>query len=140
MHILTHNGKITVKSPTGEHRVFKVQTQPKKSKFAPGKRVLSVKEGLKWISFAFVYSKEGEYTGRIEIWSRYSTPTTTPWKDKTAYERYIALLLNEEHYIKKGCEYKKEGTCRVCNRKLTDPDSIDSGIGPVCANLRAGLR
>ena len=30
-------------------------------------------------------------------------------------------------------EYRFEGKCRKCNRKLTNPDSIDNGIGPECA-------
>jgi hypothetical protein len=31
-----------------------------------------------------------------------------------------------------------EGTCVRCNRRLTTPESIESGIGPVCAG-RVGL-
>ena len=28
-------------------------------------------------------------------------------------------------------------TCRVCGRRLTDPESIKAGVGPICAeNLR----
>ena len=25
-----------------------------------------------------------------------------------------------------------EGTCAVCNRPLTEPESIKTGIGPIC--------
>lgn len=33
-----------------------------------------------------------------------------------------------------ACAYGREiGVCGVCNRTLTDPDSIALGIGPVCA-------
>jgi hypothetical protein len=30
-------------------------------------------------------------------------------------------------------EGKRTGICQVCNRKLTNPDSIAAGIGPICA-------
>ena len=30
-------------------------------------------------------------------------------------------------------EGKRTGVCQVCNRKLTNPESIAAGIGPVCA-------
>lgn len=29
---------------------------------------------------------------------------------------------------------KKFGRCAVCNRELTDEESIERGIGPVCAD------
>lgn len=34
-----------------------------------------------------------------------------------------------------GSKYEllHEGRCLCCNRKLTDPISIQTGIGPVCA-------
>lgn len=30
-------------------------------------------------------------------------------------------------------EGKRTGICQVCNRKLTNPESVAAGIGPVCA-------
>lgn len=32
---------------------------------------------------------------------------------------------------------RKFGRCRLCNRKLTHPDSVATGIGPECAGTRA---
>lgn len=34
-------------------------------------------------------------------------------------------------------EIRHEGRCGRCGRELTHPESIDSGIGPVCAGLMA---
>jgi len=34
----------------------------------------------------------------------------------------------------KGCEIWHEGRCGRCGRKLTVPESIESGIGPECAS------
>lgn len=35
-----------------------------------------------------------------------------------------------------GMEIWHEGKCCKCNRKLTDPESIERGIGPECAGTR----
>ena len=32
----------------------------------------------------------------------------------------------------------RSGRCRVCNRKLTDPESIELGVGPVCGRRKKG--
>jgi hypothetical protein len=34
---------------------------------------------------------------------------------------------------KAGFRIMHDGHCSVCGRKLTTPESLDSGIGPVCA-------
>jgi len=36
-------------------------------------------------------------------------------------------------------EFWHEGKCGACGRKLTVPESIDSGLGPVCAGRSASL-
>jgi hypothetical protein len=33
-----------------------------------------------------------------------------------------------------GCEVYHEGRCGRCNRKLTVPESIETGLGPECAS------
>lgn len=32
-----------------------------------------------------------------------------------------------------GCQFKHAGRCCVCDRTLTSPESIETGIGPECA-------
>ena len=120
---ITHNGKFTVKSTkTGEHRTFRVRTQPKDSSFCPGKRVLSLLTGAdndnSYTGFAFV-----DDFG-IHLWGKKKT------------EQYIALATMLEHLQKHEdagrVEVYAETTCRKCNRALTTPESILSGIGPIC--------
>lgn len=44
------------------------------------------------------------------------------------------LCANEQHIIEShGWELKHEGKCGRCGRKLTNPESIETGIGPVCS-------
>ena len=120
---ITHNGTFTVKSTkTGEHRTFRVRTQPLDSNYCPGKRVLSLLTGS---------DNENSYTGfafvddfGIHVWGKKKT------------EQYLALATMLEHLQKHEDAGRvtvlAETTCRKCNRKLTTPESILSGIGPTC--------
>lgn len=120
--IRTHNGRITASNPaTGNHRTFRVRTQPQDAKFAPGKRVVSLLVGpdneSDYQGFAFV----DEFG--IQVWRS---------KLGGVYETYARMLANPDAWAEKGVEWQFEGRCRVCNRALTDPVSIELGIGPVC--------
>ena len=123
--IKTHNGRITVASPSGEHRTFQIRTQKPDAKFAAGERILSLLTGP---------NNESDYQGlgfvkadgRVILWKKNRTPHIGS---------LVKVLQFPEHYMGLGCTYHIEGTCRRCNRTLTTPESVESGIGPVCAQL-----
>ena len=131
----SHNGTWTVRNiATGAHRTFRVKTQADDAKFAPGKRVLSVMAGS---------NNEDDYRGLGFI----AADGVRPWK-KTAASRANSALVEMfaaiaglwsggRGYITSdklaGYEVAQSTTCRCCNRKLTNPESIETGIGPVCA-------
>jgi hypothetical protein len=125
--IETHNGIITVENPArGTHRTFRIETQPADAKFAPGERILSLLIGADneadYLGIGFVKDD-----GRVFLWKRYQT------------EQHFALarvLQKVEHFKSIGLVYHFEGRCRKCNRVLTTPESIKSGIGPTCAKRR----
>lgn len=122
--IRTHNGTITVENTVrGTHRTFLIKTQKSDAKFAPGERILSPLVGpdntSDYLQIAFVKDD-----GRINLWGKYRTEQ---------YQRLIRVLQNPEHFRSLGCRYYYEGRCRRCNRLLTHPESIKSGIGPECA-------
>jgi hypothetical protein len=127
-----HNGSYTIEnSATGEHRTFRIRTQPADSRFAPGERVVALLVGPDnshdFQGFGFVKpdgitvfrSKRGD--GK-----------------KSAHEVYAAMLwslarLGEgSPWHKRGYRILASRTCLRCNRKLTTPDSIKMGIGPEC--------
>lgn len=120
--VLTHNGKFTVKSvATGEHRTYRVRTQDQDSRFAPGKRVIGILTGPDntndYLNFGFVTEKG------IEVWSRQSTK----------FAQHAKMLTNMLANVLTGkIEVYAETKCRVCNRTLTTPESVKSGIGPIC--------
>lgn len=122
--LASHNAVITVRNnATGNHRTFRLRTQKPTAKFAPGMRILSLLIGpdntSQYKGFAFV-----DEDGNVYLWKRY--------KD-SVFESYVALLRDPYNTYGGKLEWFVEGRCRVCNRRLTVPDSIESGIGPKCA-------
>lgn len=129
------NGRYSIESTqTGEHRTFWVRTQPADAEFAPGKRVLALLTGSQnddWASytgFAFVDD------GGIHVW----TSKRGPGK---RFEEYADLLWTLaldgafSPWTEKGFRILMEGACCRCNRPLTNPESIRTGIGPICESL-----
>ena len=121
--IRSHNGKITISNPdSGGHRTFSIKTQPQDSRFAPGKRVVALLSGS---------DNQSDYTGfgfvnenGISVWRK---------KQGTIFAVYARMLDNPSKFEAKGAEFLFSGKCRKCNRELTVPSSIKSGIGPICA-------
>lgn len=129
------NGTWTVRNRrTGEHRTFRIKTQRDDAKFAPGMRVLSLLTGP---------NNEQDFTGiafiddtGVKVWSKrrgtqfeqlaqmfwlvaLDLPAPHPWSE--------GRMQDENHY-----EFMGEARCVRCNRKLTEPVSIETGIGPEC--------
>jgi len=122
--IATHNGTYTVLSKaTGEHRTFRIRTQRENAEFAAGERIVALLVGSDnehdYQSFGFVKDD-----GRIVVWKRHRGGMF----DKLA--RMLEHL--GEHEQAGRVEVYLEGRCRRCNRRLTHPESIRSGIGPEC--------
>ena len=121
--ITTHNGKLTAFNPaTGKHRTFAITTQPEDAKFAPGQRIVSLLVGSdntsSYQSFGFV-----QPNGSVRLFRS---------KSDGVWPTYADMIVNPPKWEAKGVQYNFEGHCRVCNRLLTTPESVASGIGPTC--------
>jgi hypothetical protein len=130
------NGRYTIESTaTSDHRTFWVRRQDDKDEFAPGKRIVYLLTGPKnddldsYTPFAFV-DDDGIHVWhskaqRSKLWAIYADMLWTlaldgafsPWATKQGYRILV------------------EGACVRCNRVLTEPTSIRTGIGPICAEL-----
>ena len=102
-----------------------MRTQGDHARFAPGKRVVSVKDSSAdrgWRSFGFVNED-----GAVVVWRKFRG---------TVYEVYGRMLTNPQSFTDRGVTYNWEAKCRKCNKELTTPESVASGIGPVCAKRR----
>jgi hypothetical protein len=123
------NGAITITSPKGGHRTFQVKTKKADAKFAAGKRVLSLLNGpdntSSYVGFAFVEED------KVRVWAK--KQAQGPW---VAYGKMVLSLCRDGEaspFHAKGYRVMVEKRCMKCNRKLTHPESIESGLGPECA-------
>jgi hypothetical protein len=119
---MIQNGTYTIENTeTEEYRTFQVKTVQKGG--LEGKRIIALLRGP---------SNESDYTGfaflnetGIAIWKRFRS---------TQYEKLGHMLwaaMNGK--LPERYRMMHSGTCIKCNRKLTTPESIKSGIGPICA-------
>jgi hypothetical protein len=123
------NGTITIENrESHEHRTFRVRTQPEESKFAPGQRIIALLTGpdnrYDYQPFAFVNEKG------IFVWRQHRGRD-----NRSAYDWYAEMiweLSNPESTWHEKYKIHIAGRCVVCNRKLTTPESISRGIGPIC--------
>jgi len=114
------NGYYTITFPDGSHKTFRLHTQ-KGGKLA-GKRILSLLIGpdntSDYEQFAFMDVKE------FKVWKRFAG------QKQAEYARKLWTLMNG------GAIYEHElmtvGHCIKCNRVLSDPESIRTGLGPTC--------
>lgn len=115
------NGYMTISFPDGSHRTLRVRTQPASSKFAPGKRIIGLLIGpdntADYEDFCFLTER-----GPV-MWKRFAN---------TKNQHYAELLwvLNKEPLD--GYELVMSKRCLVCNRPLTDAESVRVGICPIC--------
>lgn len=135
--LFTHNGRFTIQNrESGQHRTFKVSTKAPDSDFAPGRRVVGLLTGP---------DNEESYTGfgfvnedHIQVWSSKRGKAGA----KSAFDHYADMLFSlvvDGGFSPYAEKYTllEETVCRVCNRPLTTPESIKSGIGPICAERAA---
>lgn len=127
------NGRYTVTSPTGEHRTFRVATRPNDAEFAPGKRTVAIlrgpDNGADYVSFGFIDD------AGLSVWKKFrGAPGEPSFFEKLAPVFWsLATEGERSKWHARGMRLLLEGTCVVCNRALTDPESIQTGVGPKCA-------
>lgn len=125
-----------VDSKDNTHRTFRIWTEEwndKKTGTKKKVRVLGLLTGpnneTDYQNFATV-SENGE---KVWVWKRFKRDEGAKM---TAHEFYGWLI--EDLRVKDGAKWGKrftingEGRCCVCNRRLTHPESLISGVGPVC--------
>lgn len=121
-----HDGFYTV--VTGEkHFTYRVFTQDASASFAPGKQIIGFLRGTDntqdYVNFAFV---DGSV---LRIWKKYARGKFN------VIEQAKFLVGDRDGQTIAGKQYAiQSGNCYICNRLLTTPESIEAGIGPVCAS------
>lgn len=117
------NGYFTLTLPDGSHRTLKVWTTARGGRWH-GRRVMGLLIGPENTSDYEVFG----YVNRDGI-----TPVRSRWVSHR-HEFYAGLIWA---YLASGEEWEGHALavsrrCLVCGRDLTDPASIEKGIGPTC--------
>lgn len=116
------DGTYSVKFADGSHRTLKVKTNKPDARFAPGETVVSYLDGpdnwSNYTGFGFLTA------GRLNVWKRFQA-------DSTLVEAVKVLIADPKAAA--GAYGIESGRCGLCGRQLTVPESIEAGIGPVCA-------
>jgi hypothetical protein len=123
------DGTITVVLTNGKHFTYRLETVRRGS--LEGKRIVSLLVGpdnsRSYKGFGFLNKDEREDSTThgmtfIHVWRKCNTE---------AFNKHAAILcgMADEHVDK----FLQSGKCLKCGRKLTTPESITAGIGPVCA-------
>ena len=132
------NGDYEVTSAkTGEIRTLVIRTQDLRSKFCPGERILKILTGTNredfndWEGFAFVTDRG------IQVWK------AKRGDEKRSLHDYLAQILwgievdgEESPWFKAGYRVESNYRCIICNRPLTNDESMKTGIGSICAGRR----
>lgn len=135
--IAIFNGCHTFVSPTGNHRTFKIWTTKDHQK-----RIIALLTGADnthdYTPFGFV---DGE---TIAVWRTRRGQPVSP-ADYARYRTYADLIhqiiareqghpVEDEPSYVPQFKHLVEAYCIRCNRLLTNPRSIETGIGPECAS------
>jgi hypothetical protein len=152
-----HNGTYTVAHSTQGHFTLKVYTV-KKGDLA-GKRIVSLLTGPDNVNNYKGVAFWNDELQVANVWRRYRGPNSHlpidgyHWQQKgwSSIETKLGIWSDlairgdgtvpeddedgrprQGFWAGEGYTLLLEGVCVVCNRKLTDPDSIRLGIGPKC--------
>jgi len=126
-----YNGFYTIQNQhTGEHRTFRIHTQSPDSSFAPGKRIIAMLiAGSHYRQFAFL-----DHDDTIRLWSKFSDSAKNKWWWYKTMLWHIAKGIPSREFDIGRYTIMLDKRCKVCNKQLTNPESLRTGIGPVCAS------
>jgi hypothetical protein len=104
-------------------------------------RKKSLKEGDDDVVFVKVLSRPdntSDYTfiGTIFGGTTYKHSPKSPFGSDAMSSKAIDWLVRNAKSLPENVEVWHEGKCARCGRKLTVPESIQSGFGPECSKMR----
>ena len=132
---MIHNGTFTLIGPNG-HRTVRVKTVLESDTTPPalvGKRIVYLMVGpdnvFDYIGVAFLNDDD-----TIKVWRKFEGS-----QNEKIVKVFRSLMLNLPTKTGKtlaelGYRVEEARSCRMCNRLLTNPESIERGVGPECAS------
>ncbi len=128
-YVKAGNATFTIENSDGVYVTFNV----KKQEFDDGARIMyfvKVKDGHEMVYLGTMQE--------VEVGKRYQVKHTRASRFPTNHEFFqifdFALrMVTGIQPCPEGYKVHHEGTCGMCARPLTTPESIELGLGPVCA-------
>jgi hypothetical protein len=135
--ITAGDATFTIETPNDGHMTFRVQHVPASGQYAESYFVKTLTGPCNESDFTYI-GKLNLFTGQVE-----TTRKSEKWNGTLRLRllnRILCRIWGNEHasFEQHGYRVHHEGRCCRCNRKLTTPASVESGIGPECAKM-AGL-
>lgn len=123
----THNGTVTVTSlRTGEHRTLRIRTEEWADRDNP-----EVKNEVRTVGLLSGPDNTSDYRNFALIGNDCRVILFKKHRGSQIFE-WLAKFVHNPVLFMDQVEINFEGRCRKCNRPLTTPESVASGIGPVC--------
>lgn len=125
-YMLAGKATVSLKSAkSGDHLTYRV-TKPKPSLSKPNgpSHFVNVRTGSEFTYLGFFSASGDFYHGK-------KSPMAQDAREAKAFRWTVKQLRAKK--LPDTLEVWHEGRCGRCNRPLTDPASIKSGIGPECA-------
>ena len=123
--LLAGNSTFTVSNDGGEHYTFKVKKS--KEKYLNGQYTffISLLTGPDEYTYLGIIKNNSVALTKKSKYKFDSVPyRVAKWAvEKVMYEKLLPI----------GYDIQHAGKCGKCGRKLTTPESINTGLGPVCA-------
>jgi len=117
-------GYFTIVFNDGSHRTLRVRRQDDHANFMPGRLLIGYLSGSEntgdYTNFAHVTER-----GVVSVWKKH--------RDNESLAEALGVLTGDPVACLKAYA-QMSGNCGVCNRTLTTPESIEMGLGPVCAD------
>lgn len=131
MFLLAGNAVFTIDTPDDGHRTYRVRRS--ESKQYGTKLFVSMLTGPNNEEDYTYLGVLDEFTGFVRTTAKSSFPQDA--KPVRLLNRVLARVWTNDHaaYEQHGYSTQHEGRCGRCGRTLTVPESVDSGIGPECA-------
>jgi len=131
--LLAGNATFTVSNPDGDHYTFKVKKTKHKNANGKYRFFISILTGPDFYTYLGMVVSPHDGCGQVTLTqkSKYII-TSIPFRVANWAIQHVFANVPEP----KGYKIINAGRCGKCGRKLTTPESIESGLGPICRGKR----
>lgn len=131
--VLAGDAIFTVENGKGEHYTFKVEKKAAEKNY-PDTWFVRTMTGTDNVEhYSYLGILDAEYGGvRLTRASKFAEDDV-----RTRVVRWALSKIWAQGTIPEGYAIRHNGFCGRCGRVLTNPESLDTGIGPECAKIMA---